>query len=128
MCAQEQREKAQATAARMEPLSKVPTQTTQVIPPVQQQLQSAAPSASDDLLSLDANPFPSSILQSNAAPANNNQWMMNQQPPRKYQCSSVWFFMFCFFCSCVTLYRNKLPLYVRLKSQQDFVRLSSQIM
>lgn len=73
--------KAQATAASMEPLSKVPTQTTEVIPPVaaaSQQPEYAKVTPSDDLLALDTNPFQSNMnsilsLSANQPPAG-QQW------------------------------------------------------
>ena len=73
--------KAQATAASMEPLSKVPTQTTEVIPPVaaaSQQPEYAKVTPSDDLLALDTSPFQSNMnsilsLSANQPPAG-QQW------------------------------------------------------
>lgn len=81
---QEKKEKAQkeaqAAAASMESASNIPTQqTTEVIPP--QAAPQSAPSASDDLLALDANPFQAkadNVLSISAAQQNNSQLWSNQ--------------------------------------------------
>ncbi|KAF6040520.1 lap [Bugula neritina] len=71
---------AQAAAASMESASNIPTQqTTEVIPP--QAAPQSAPSASDDLLALDANPFQAkadNVLSISAAQQNNSQLWSNQ--------------------------------------------------